>query len=78
MTTPVCVSELKEAQRRQQQMKERVRQEEVISNATLVWNQLILPQWDTMYDHSLCVCVCVVSQLHHENANASLFPDPIN
>lgn len=56
-------------------MKERIRQEEVISNATLVWNQLILPQWDTMYDHS--VCVCVVSQLHHENVKALLFPDPI-
>ncbi|XP_070847299.1 TBC1 domain family member 12-like isoform X3 [Chaetodon trifascialis] len=40
--------ELKEAQRKQQQMKERVRQEEVISNATLVWNQHILPQWDSM------------------------------
>ncbi|XP_026171165.1 TBC1 domain family member 12-like isoform X1 [Mastacembelus armatus] len=39
--------ELKEAQRRQQQMKERFRQEEVISNATLVWNQHILPHWDT-------------------------------
>ncbi|XP_040885572.1 TBC1 domain family member 12-like isoform X2 [Toxotes jaculatrix] len=40
--------ELKEAQRRQQQMKERFRQEEVISSATLVWNQHILPHWDTM------------------------------
>ncbi|XP_074484749.1 TBC1 domain family member 12-like isoform X2 [Sebastes fasciatus] len=40
--------ELKEAQRRQQLMKERVRQEEVISNATLVWNHDILPCWDTM------------------------------
>ncbi|XP_070782985.1 TBC1 domain family member 12-like [Enoplosus armatus] len=40
--------ELKEAQRRQQQMKERFRQEEVISNASLVWNQHILPHWDTM------------------------------
>lgn len=58
MLCDVCVSELKEAQRRQQQVKERVRQEEVISNAALVWNQLILPQWDSMYD--LCVCVSVM------------------
>lgn len=48
MMPPVCVSELKEAQRKLQQMKERFRQEEVISNATLVWNQQILPHWDTM------------------------------
>ncbi|XP_027132891.1 TBC1 domain family member 12-like isoform X3 [Larimichthys crocea] len=40
--------ELKEAQRKQQQLKERVRQEEEIANAMLVWNQNILPQWDTM------------------------------
>nr|XP_046233060.1 TBC1 domain family member 12-like isoform X2 [Scatophagus argus] len=40
--------ELKEAQKRQQQVKDRIRQEEVISNATLVWNQHILPHWDTM------------------------------
>ncbi|KAG7218019.1 hypothetical protein INR49_020682 [Caranx melampygus] len=40
--------ELKESQRRQQQMKEKVRQEEEISNATLVWNQFILPHWDSM------------------------------
>ncbi|XP_071317972.1 TBC1 domain family member 12-like isoform X2 [Trachinotus anak] len=40
--------ELKEAQRRQQQRKEQFRQEEEISNATLVWNQHILPHWDTM------------------------------
>ncbi|XP_039991932.1 TBC1 domain family member 12-like isoform X2 [Xiphias gladius] len=40
--------ELKESQRRQQQRKERVRQEEVISSAALVWNQHILPHWDTM------------------------------
>ena len=37
-------------------MKERVRQEEEISTATLVWNQNILPHWDNMY---VCVCVCV-------------------
>lgn len=48
MMPPVCVPELKEVQRRQQQMKERFRQEEVISNAMLVWNQQILPHWDTM------------------------------
>ncbi|XP_056222531.1 TBC1 domain family member 12-like isoform X3 [Seriola aureovittata] len=40
--------ELKEAQRRQQQMKERFRQEEEISNATMVWNQHILPHWESM------------------------------
>lgn len=39
-------------------MKERVRLEEGISNATLVWNQLILPQWDTMYDQSVCIIQC--------------------
>ncbi|XP_018544124.1 TBC1 domain family member 12 isoform X2 [Lates calcarifer] len=40
--------ELKEAQRRQQQREDRFRQEEVIANATLVWNQNILPHWDSM------------------------------
>lgn len=44
------LSELKEAQRRQQQREDRFRQEEVIANATLVWNQNILPHWDSMYD----------------------------
>ncbi|KAL6095389.1 tbc1d12 [Pungitius sinensis] len=40
--------ELKEAQRRQQQKEERFRQEEEISNTSLVWNQHILPHWDAM------------------------------
>lgn len=40
--------ELKEAQRRQQQKEERFRQEEEISNTSLVWNQHILPRWDAM------------------------------
>ncbi|XP_054454848.1 TBC1 domain family member 12-like isoform X2 [Anoplopoma fimbria] len=40
--------ELKEAQRRQQQIEERFRQEEVISNTSLIWNQHILPHWDAM------------------------------
>ncbi|KAM4623769.1 TBC1 domain family member 12-like isoform 2-T2 [Polymixia lowei] len=40
--------ELKEAQRRQRQMKERFKQEENIANAMVVWNNDILPHWDTM------------------------------
>ncbi|XP_042254433.1 TBC1 domain family member 12-like isoform X1 [Thunnus maccoyii] len=40
--------ELKEAQRRQQQMKERFRQEDVIANTALIWNKHILPHWDAM------------------------------
>lgn len=57
------MSELKEAQRRQQQVKERVRQEEVISNAALVWNQLILPLWDSMYDLRVCASVMMSDRL---------------
>lgn len=66
MTPPFCLSELKEAQRRQQQMKERVRLEEGISTATLVWNQLILPQWDTMYEHAVCIFQCKLNLLQLE------------
>ncbi|KAM6951571.1 LOW QUALITY PROTEIN: TBC1 domain family member 12 [Aplochiton taeniatus] len=40
--------ELKEAQRRQKQMKERFKQEESIANAMVIWNNDILPHWDTM------------------------------
>ncbi|XP_078146905.1 TBC1 domain family member 12-like isoform X2 [Centroberyx gerrardi] len=40
--------ELKEAQRRQKQIKERFRQEESIATAMLVWNNDILPHWDNM------------------------------
>ncbi|XP_039643545.1 TBC1 domain family member 12-like isoform X4 [Perca fluviatilis] len=42
--------ELAAAERRQQQMTQRFRQEVEISNATLVWNQHILPHWDAMRD----------------------------
>lgn len=50
LVVPVCLpSELKEAQRRQQQKEERFRQEEEISNTSLVWNQHILPRWDAMW-----------------------------
>ncbi|XP_055018380.1 TBC1 domain family member 12 isoform X2 [Boleophthalmus pectinirostris] len=40
--------ELKEAQRKKLQMKERHRQEDSISNAMVVWNTEILPHWDSM------------------------------
>ncbi|XP_034040678.1 TBC1 domain family member 12 [Thalassophryne amazonica] len=40
--------ELKEAQKKKRQMKERHRQEDSISNAMVVWNNEILPHWDTM------------------------------
>ncbi|KAM8858407.1 TBC1 domain family member 12 isoform 2-T2 [Spinachia spinachia] len=40
--------EMKEAQRKKRQMKERHRQEDSISNAMVVWNNEILPQWDSV------------------------------
>ncbi|CAL9688348.1 unnamed protein product [Knipowitschia caucasica] len=40
--------ELREAQRKKLQMKERHRQEDCISNAMVVWNTEILPNWDLM------------------------------
>ncbi|CAL8302524.1 unnamed protein product [Lota lota] len=40
--------ELKEAQRRQRQVRERLKQEESIANAMVVWNNDILPHWDSM------------------------------
>uniref|UniRef100_A0A4W4GKJ0 Rab-GAP TBC domain-containing protein n=1 Tax=Electrophorus electricus TaxID=8005 RepID=A0A4W4GKJ0_ELEEL len=40
--------ELKEAQKKKQQMKERFRQEESIASAMVVWNTEILPNWDSM------------------------------
>ncbi|XP_068926306.1 TBC1 domain family member 14 isoform X2 [Petaurus breviceps papuanus] len=40
--------ELKEAQRRKKQQEERCRLEENIGNAVLVWNNEILPNWETM------------------------------
>lgn len=43
------VSEMKEAQKKKRQMKERHRQEDSISNAMVIWNNEILPHWDTVY-----------------------------
>ncbi|XP_067092828.1 TBC1 domain family member 12 isoform X1 [Osmerus mordax] len=40
--------ELKEAQRKKRQMKERIRQEESIASAMVIWNNDILPHWETM------------------------------
>lgn len=40
--------ELKDAQRKKRQMKERHRQEDIISNAMVIWNTEILPHWDSM------------------------------
>ncbi|KAK0149251.1 TBC1 domain family member 12 [Merluccius polli] len=40
--------ELKEAQKRQRQVRERLKQEESITNAMVVWNNHILPHWDSM------------------------------
>ncbi|KAM9803759.1 TBC1 domain family member 12-like [Neosynchiropus ocellatus] len=40
--------ELKEAQKKKRQMKERLKQEDVISNAMVVWNTEILPHWNSM------------------------------
>ncbi|XP_039994552.1 TBC1 domain family member 12 [Xiphias gladius] len=40
--------ELREAQKKKHQMKERHRQEDSISNAMVIWNNEILPHWDTM------------------------------
>ncbi|KAE8590804.1 hypothetical protein XENTR_v10018211 [Xenopus tropicalis] len=40
--------EVKEAQRRKKLMKERIRQEENIASAMVIWNTEILPNWDVM------------------------------
>uniref|UniRef100_A0A665VPA1 TBC1 domain family member 12-like n=1 Tax=Echeneis naucrates TaxID=173247 RepID=A0A665VPA1_ECHNA len=40
--------ELKDAQKKKRQMKERHRQEDSISHAMVVWNKEILPNWDAM------------------------------
>ncbi|XP_026078904.1 TBC1 domain family member 12-like isoform X2 [Carassius auratus] len=40
--------ELKEAQKKKRQMKERFKQEESIANAMVVWNNEILPNWESM------------------------------
>uniref|UniRef100_A0A3Q2CJA5 TBC1 domain family member 12-like n=1 Tax=Cyprinodon variegatus TaxID=28743 RepID=A0A3Q2CJA5_CYPVA len=39
--------EMKEAQKKKRQMKERHRQEDSISSAMVIWNQEILPHWDS-------------------------------
>ncbi|XP_038143432.1 TBC1 domain family member 12-like [Cyprinodon tularosa] len=40
--------EMKEAQKKKRQMKERHRQEDSISSAMVIWNQEILPHWDSV------------------------------
>ncbi|KAL7861426.1 hypothetical protein SRHO_G00128670 [Serrasalmus rhombeus] len=40
--------EMKEAQRKKKQMKERYRQEENIAHAMVIWNTEILPNWESM------------------------------
>ncbi|KAM6956576.1 TBC1 domain family member 12-like [Aplochiton taeniatus] len=40
--------EMKEAQRKKRQMKERYKQEDSIANAMVIWNNDILPHWDTL------------------------------
>ncbi|XP_067286590.1 TBC1 domain family member 12 isoform X2 [Pseudorasbora parva] len=40
--------ELKEAQKKKKQMKERFKQEDSIANAMVVWNNEILPNWESM------------------------------
>lgn len=49
-------AELKEAQKKKQQMKERFKQEDSIVNAMVVWNTEILPNWDSMWaPHALAI-----------------------
>ncbi|RXN29813.1 TBC1 domain family member 12-like protein [Labeo rohita] len=40
--------EMKEAQKKKRQMKERYRQEENIANAMVIWNTEVLPNWESM------------------------------
>ncbi|KAI7804723.1 TBC1 domain family member 12 [Triplophysa rosa] len=40
--------ELKDAQKKKRQMKERYRQEENIANAMVIWNTEVLPNWESM------------------------------
>lgn len=40
--------EMKDAQRKKRQMKERYKQEECIARAVIIWNNEILPNWETM------------------------------
>ncbi|XP_052001998.1 TBC1 domain family member 12 [Xyrauchen texanus] len=42
--------ELKEAQKKKRQMKERYRQEENIANAMVIWNTEVLPNWESMHN----------------------------
>ncbi|XP_055032183.2 TBC1 domain family member 12 isoform X1 [Misgurnus anguillicaudatus] len=48
MVAEVKKRELKDAQKKKKQMKERFKQEESIANAMLVWNNEILPNWENM------------------------------
>ena len=47
-TVSFSPSELKEAQRKKRQMKERFKQEEIIANAMVIWNTEVLPNWESM------------------------------
>lgn len=40
--------EMKEAQKKKRQMKERYRQEDIIANAMVIWNTEVLPNWESM------------------------------
>lgn len=40
--------ELKDAQKKKRQMKERYRQEENIANSMVIWNTEVLPNWESM------------------------------
>ncbi|XP_065153559.1 TBC1 domain family member 12 [Paramisgurnus dabryanus] len=40
--------EMKDAQKKKRQMKERYRQEENIANAMVIWNTEVLPNWESM------------------------------
>ncbi|CAM4646813.1 unnamed protein product [Leuciscus chuanchicus] len=40
--------EMKEAQKKKRQMKDRYRQEENIANAMVIWNTEVLPNWESM------------------------------
>uniref|UniRef100_A0A672JZS3 TBC1 domain family member 12-like n=1 Tax=Sinocyclocheilus grahami TaxID=75366 RepID=A0A672JZS3_SINGR len=40
--------EMKEAQKKKHQLKERYRQEENIANAMVIWNMEVLPNWESM------------------------------
>ncbi|XP_030047023.1 TBC1 domain family member 14 isoform X1 [Microcaecilia unicolor] len=48
MVAQVKKRELKEAQRRKKQLEERCKLEESIGNASIIWNNEILPNWEVM------------------------------